>query len=361
MKLPGWTPRVFRGFLLCILTIGLLSPGIYQPYIGALAQAPEHHIFLPSISRVIPPNPNVPLPSPSYYFYMNNYTQAKARALGCELGTRDRNLPGKQDSIVILAFGIPKLVNGQYGASGMVRNGFVTMNQIADAVQQFGLGYWTCTGTDYDSHITLGIGTNNYNNHNVYDDLSVTYEHGRRWAQMVNQVAGWFKNSCTNGCNGQVTIVGANDIELAWSSPTVAIDWLNGYDSANLYPLYNFGAAEGCPGGCGGGGYSWTLSQVLRVHSTAPVYPMPEIYLNNGRNAQQWFQLSQYSVRTRGYPYDFVGVLTTYAACQQYPSGCEQIDNTPEEGWTQLNNLVNGSDLTTYDSFPFVSDIEWWQ
>ena len=293
---------------------------------------------------------------------MRNYTQARARDEGCTLGTRDRNMPGKQSSIVILDFGIPKLVNGQLGASGMVIGGFVTMSQIADAVQQFGIGYWTCTGTDYQSNVILGIGTNNYNNSNVYSNLSVTYNHGRAWAQMVNSVASYFQNTCPDSCNGQVSIVGANDIELAWSAATGAIDWVRGYDSANLYPLYNFGAAEGCPNACGGGGYTWTRDQVLQVTNTRPVYPLPEIYLNSGTNARQWFQLSQYSATRTGVPFDFVGVMTNYTACQQYPeAACEYIDNTPEQGWTQLNSYVNGTDPRTYDDIPYVTDIGWWQ
>lgn len=320
-------------------------------------------VYLPIVQGLRPPPPNTtPLPTTSYYFYMRYYTPQRARALGCELGTRDRNLAGKQDSVVILDFGIPKYVNGQYGASGMQIGGFVTMAQIAEAVQQYGIGYWDCTDWDFDSRLRIGIGTNNYNNSNVYSNLSVTYPHGQAWAQMVNAVNNWFQTQCPDGCNGQVDAVGANDIELAWSSPQVAIDWLNGYDSANQYPLYNFGAAEGCPNACGGGGYYWTKEQAWTVQNSGPVYSMPEIYLNDGRNANQWYLMSVYSVQAHGYPYDFIGVMTTYGACQQYwEPACEYIDNTPQEGWTQLYTLVNGSNRSTWDSIPYVTDIRWWE
>lgn len=362
MKLPDRARRFRRLILLWVFFCGLFIPGSGWAATTGMAQSGGYRIFLPAAMSKKPIPANVPLPSPSYYFYMRNYSQAKARSLGCSLGQRDLSLTGKQQSIVILDFGITKYINGQYGASGMQIGGFVTMNQIADAVEQFGLGYWTCTGEDYQSHVILGIGTNNYNHSDVYSNLSVTYNHGRAWAQMVNQVADWFVNVCPSRCNGQVSIVGANDIELAWSSPGAAIDWLRGYDSANLYPLYNFGAAEGCPNACGGGGFTWTRDQVLQVTNTRPVYPLPEIYLNNGANARQWFYLSQYSVRTTGIPFDFVGVMTNYTACQQYPeASCEYIDNTPEEGWLQLNGYVNGTDFTTYDDFPYVTDIGWVQ
>ncbi len=64
--------------------------------------------------------------------------------------------------------------------------------------------------------------------------------------------------------------------------------------------MVNFGAAEGCPNACGGGGYYWTKDQVWRVQNSGPVYALPEIYLNDGRNAQQWYQMSVYSVQTYG-------------------------------------------------------------
>lgn len=322
-------------------------------------------IYLPFVSNIpaMPPPPNeVPLPTDSFYFYMRYYTPELARAEGCELGRRDRDLAGKQDSLVILDFGITKYQDGQYGASGMQIGGFYTMNQIAAAVQEFGIGYWICTGSDYDSHLIIGIGTNNYNDTETYSNLSVTYGHGREWARMVNSVNHFFNNQCTDGCNGQVSAMGANDIELAWSSPTDAINWLDGYDSENLYPLINFGAAEGCPNACGGGGYYWTREQVWRVQNSGPVYALPEIYLNDGRNAEQWYQMSLYALQAHGKPYDFIGVMTTYGACQQYPdSVCPYIDNTPQEGWTQLYDLVNGSNLSTWDSIPYVTDIRWWE
>lgn len=323
------------------------------------------YFYLPIIFSLpaMPPAPNeVPLPTDSFYFYMRNYTPERARAQGCQLGRRDQDLEGKQDSLVILDFGITKYQDYQYGASGMQIGGFYTMGEIAAAVKEFGIGYWVCTGTDYDSRLTIGIGTNNYNNSAVYSNLSVTYGHGREWAKMVNSVNDFFFNQCPNGCNGQVSAMGANDIELAWASPIDTINWLDGYDSENLYPLINFGAAEGCPNACGGGGYTWTREQVWRVQNSGPVYALPEIYLKDGRNAQQWYKMSLYALDTHGKPYDFIGVMTTYGACQQYPdSACPYIDNTPQAGWTQLYNLVNGDSMATWDSIPYVTDIRWWE
>lgn len=360
---PAWwairSLRVISAFLLLVGFIGFSQDPVPTSSQGTVAK--PHKSFIPAVMMISeaygPHTP--PRPSISYYFYMYGYTQAKAFNLGCQVGTEDLNTPGKQESLVILDFGISKYQDGQYGASGMKIGGFYTMAQIADAVQQFGLGYWDCTDSDFDSELHIAVGTNNYNNSNVYSNLSVTYGHGRAWAQMVNQVNDWFLNVCPNSCNGQVDAMGANDIELAWSSPEAAIDWLNGYDSANRYSLINFGAAEGCPNYCGGGGYYWTKDQVLQVTNSGPVYSLPEIYLNSGTNAYQWYQLSLYSVQKFGYPFDFAGTLTNYGACQQYPEpACEYIDNTPEQGWQQLYDLVN-KDPKTYDDLKYSSDIQW--
>lgn len=350
------TVVIGTGLLLFLFTIIAAQAQLVLAQSGTKVFLP-HIVYQPS--SALPANP--PPSTTSYYFYMAAYTPSKARSLGCQLGTRDKNMPGRQDSLVILDFGITQFKDGVYGASGMQRNGFYTMDQIAKAVQEYGVGYWQCTATDFESHLTIGIGTNNYNNSAVYNNLSLTYEHGRAWAQMVNGVNNWFLTSCTNGCNGQVNAAGANDIELAWSSPAAAQNWVNGYDSINETVLYNFGAAEGCPNACGGGGYSWTLEQVWSVTNAGPIYSVPEIYLNDGRNAKQWYELSKYSAARHGYPYNFAGVMTTWGACQQEDDdACPYIDNTPIEGWTQLHNLINAvNSPSTWDEITYLTDIMW--
>jgi hypothetical protein len=366
MRPPWWAHKFFRTFTVFLLLALLFGNGGAVPSgNGKAVVSQAYTVFVPmTLKQMVPPLPHTPpRPSTSYYFYMWGYTQAKARNLGCQLGTEDFNTPGTQESLVILDFGLPKLKDGVYGASGMKLGGFYTMNQIADAVQQFGIGYWDCADSDYTSKVHIGIGTNNYNkpDDRYYTNLAVNYGHGRAWALLVNQVNDWFRNVCPDKCNGQVDAMGANDIELAWSSYAAIKDWLNGYDSVNEYNLINFGAAEGCPNACGGGGFYWTKDQVLQVTNSAMIYSLPEIYLNSGTNARQWYQLSLYSVQKYGYPFDFAGTLTTHGACLQEPDDelCPYIDNTPQEGWTQLYNLVNGSNSSTYDDLTYSSDILW--
>ena len=112
---------------------------------------------------------------------------------GCALGTRDLNLEGKQDSVVILHFGYPRMVNNQFGARLYYPASSATVDQIALAVEQFGYGYWYCVGADFDSHLRIGVGTSNYGG-SIYS--LVTAGHGQAWARMVNQVNDWFKNGC---------------------------------------------------------------------------------------------------------------------------------------------------------------------
>ncbi len=301
-----------------------------------------------------------PLVSTSLYMYTKNPTQLTNE--GCALGTRDLNLPGKQDSVVILAFGYPqKSPSGVYGTRGYAYppNPW-TIAEITAAVENFGHAYWNCVGQDFDSHLRIAVGTNNF-----YGDTNsaVNAGHGKAWANMVSAINDWFTNpdDCPRGCDGQVDAVGANDIELAWNTPAATIDWLNGYASVTKYPLYNFGAIEGCPWlahptyNCQWGNKDqvWTV-----IWGSPPVQPVPEIYLPSGINAEQWYLMSVYSYNYHGEKIQFVGPITETQACQQ-EGGCPGIDNPPNNAWWQLFNLLNGDWRTSGEALPFLTDIKW--
>jgi hypothetical protein len=68
--------------------------------------------------------------------------------------------------------------------------------------------------------------------------------------------------------------------------------------------------------------------------------------------------MSLYAYENAGGHFDFIGTMTSYQACVQYPSGCSGIDNYPTVGWQQLYNLVN-RDMRTYDSITYSTDIKW--
>ena len=283
------------------------------------------------------------------------------------MGKRDLNLVGKQDSVVVLAFGYPQYNakgDGLYGANTYTYpRKPANTNDIAAAVENFGLGYWSCVGADFDSHLRIAVGTSNYSEP---VSSSVTYGHGKAWAQMVNKINDWFVNNCKNSCDGQVDAVGANDIELAWGDPDITIDWLDGYASAAKYPMYNFGALDGCPRfSAPGANCNWRDKEKVwyAIWGSPPVQPVPEIYRDDGMNAEQWYLMSVYSYQYHGGKIHFVGPMTELRACQQV-GGCDLLDgitiaNTPENAWKQLIGLLNGDTRTNGEMLPYSTDIQW--
>lgn len=299
--------------------------------------------------------------NPSYAtsVYMLSVDSTKLYNLGCQVGSIDKNFPGSRDTLVILDFGSPKKVNTEYGTD-LFWMGPVPISQITGAVENFGRGYYICADTDRVSQVFVGIGTTNYGSM-LASSTSVAYGHGAAWAQMVNNVNGWFK---ANGYASQVHAVGAIDVELSWSSPAIAKAWVNGYDSANLYDYYDYGTLDGCAtrsdpnrNTCANG---WTREDAwYKAFGTRPGFPVPEIYNTYGANAQQWALLSLYSVNTKGYKIEFPGVMTQYQACVQAPAGqCAGINNTPDQGWTQLVTELNKDSRTAY-SPRWSTDIRW--
>ncbi len=351
MKYRQWLS--FSILISGILWLSLLStqPKAYGQAVST--SDPKFHVFLPAVANVPPSSLTPPLSSISYY--LTSINPSDSYSIGCELGKRDLALPGKQDNLVVLDYGRPMKRGADFGTSGMWRNGFVTIEQIKQSAFNFGYGYWYCVGADFDSHVRIAIGTSNY----ADTDAAVTADHGKAWAGLVNQVNEMIQN-CTRHCDGQLDAVGANDIELSWSGPTPTIDWVSGYDAANLYPLYNYGSLDGCPyfaspgARCANG---WSKDQIWKVTSGGPVYSVPEVYSTNGVNAQQWYLMSLYFRQNKGLQMDFAGVMTQYGACQS-AGGCYLLDNKPEVGWTQLNKLING-DWQTLDDLKYSTDIKW--
>ena len=363
---PGARSSFFLPLLLTLLLAGLIGqPGLGRSLAAPALQAGQpNKAYLPIVSRVNPPPPPDPSPAPplvSTSLYMLTKDPTKLTNEGCALGKRDLSLPGRQDSVVVLAFGYPqKNASGVYGTHGY---GYPaqswTIAEITAAVENFGYAYWTCVGEDFDSHLRIAVGTNNYQGD---VNVAVNYDHGIVWANMVGAVNDWFVSSCTRGCDGQVDAVGANDIELTWNTYTATKNWLDGYAAVTKYPLYNFGAVEGCPWfshpnyTC----YWQDLEKVWYVTwGSPPVQPLPEIYLTSGVNAQQWYLMSVYSYTRHGQKMQFVGPMTQTQACEQEGSCLQQLENPPADAWWQFYNLLNGDARTAGEALPFSTDIKW--
>lgn len=315
-------------------------------------------VYLPLTIRDLPILNDRPLVSTS--LYMTSKDPQIIFREGCALGKRDLNLPGRQDSVVVLAFGWARsAISGGFGTNGYGTAKQWSMAEIAAAAENFGYGYWSCIGQEYESHLRVAIGTSNYQGS---VNPAVNVAHGAAWAEMVIDVNDWFQKSCERGCDGQVDAVGANDIELAWNTAARTKDWLDGYASKARYLMYNFGAAEGCPW-ISKPGYkcNWNdLDAAWYVMWGADyVQPMPEIYTPDGTNAEQWYMMSLYSYTHHGSKIQFVGPMTEVQACAQEPYGCPGLDNSSENAWLQLYNLLNGDWRTAGEMLPYVTDIQW--
>ncbi|MBI5034982.1 MAG: hypothetical protein HZB51_31025 [Chloroflexi bacterium] len=313
-----------------------------------------YRYYLPIVLR----DPIVP-PSATTSRYIQTLDPTKLYNQGCAHGTSNPT------GIVVLDFGGPRTQNGMYGTKLVGISGFISTTQIADAVKWWLQGFWNCAPSN--AHITVGIGTNNCAigpGPNACDPGggNVSFEHGQAWAQMVKSVNDWI---ITSTYASKLTIAGANDIELHWSSAQEARAWVDGFFSNapnEIFALYNFGACDGCeylasqnwvlP-------YDWKKEDVWYVSWGAQTsYPLPEIYLTSGVNASQWYLLSVWSYVNHGSSMNFSGSFTQWQACQE--RGCTVTDNTPEQGWTQLYDVLN-SDARTAQPLNWATDITWQQ
>ncbi len=297
--------------------------------------------------------------------YMKTINPAVAYDLGCAAGQADLARPGAQNSLIVLDYGQPWRENDVYGVWLLTVGGFYTMNQVRDSAVQFARGYWICTGNDRQSKITMGVGINSYGSYGTgsYDPAvraAAARLHGEKWAQMIGQLHAAL---VANGSAAQVTVAGAKDIELSWNVYQVTRAWVDGFDAFDqgVFTYYNFGACEGCPTRLATGwkpANGWSLDNVWYVsYGAVPAYPIPEIYATSGVNARQWAWLSWDSwLDGRGAIY-YPGLMTQWQACKQ--RGCNDTDNTPWQGWTQLMEELAYFPQTAQSWINWTTDI-WW-
>ncbi|HQN42559.1 MAG TPA: hypothetical protein PLA25_00385 [Anaerolineaceae bacterium] len=376
--------RLFLLMLLSAALSGLTPPPVqaastpapeatYQVYLPLISKLP-YKVFMPIILVAPPPPPPPLIPPYSTSIYLNTASPSAAYSLGYAAGQHDLALAGAQDSLIILDYGQPWEENGVWGVAVFGNYDFYPLADIAASAREFGHGYYDGAGADTASHITLGIGINSYGSYGTGSTdpavrADAAYEHGLAYAAMVESAANWVIN---NGYGSQVRIVGAKDIELAWNKAQVSHAWVNGYSSyfpnpASYHiPYYNFGTCENCPTRLDTSlvpGNGWTMEQIWYVNWGAPpAWPIPEIYVTNGRNARQWAYLSYYAAQNLGGAITFPGLMTQWQACQQNPGQCSTLDNTPEQGWQQLYDEVHDpyyGGLIVQETIPWLTDIKW--
>jgi len=292
-------------------------------------------------------------------YYMKTVDANILYNLGCDLGLRDTSLPGKQNSIIILDFGYPLYNGNEYGTI-IFDYSFASTTEIGNAVIDFSTGYHHCSNEL--SYLIIAVGTNNCGP-GYCTDSEVTFQHGEAWALMVNKVNGDLEEEEYF----EILAMGASDIEIAWNSPGVTRDWVEGYDSVNSYSLYYYGDAQGCPtyrtfGAniyCDNG---WYMDDVWYLAFGAGFNkPFPLIYATGGENADQWYSLSAYAYERYGRRMDIKGSVTQYQACIQTGyTWCQEnyVNNTPAQGYTQLLYALN-SNPDTAQNLLWATDMAW--
>lgn len=314
-------------------------------------------LFYFSISQVYAAQTKPPTTTSWYVNYVSGDTDQILYnwmySRGYEAGQNDLNLSGTQNSVAVLHFGQPAVQSSVYGTSGYGR--FLSTTVIKEAARQFAYGYYIGTGSDTLSQMRMVIGTSN-------NGSNVTYSHGQAWAQLIKDIG-----SAISSYASQVTVRGGSDLEVNWSTPTTAINWVNGYASSWVSPyyLYNFGDAGGCPqsgttgtpGSCNNG---WTQDNVEYISWGNPSsYPLPQIYSTAGGNAKQWQQIALYSYLRYSRDMFITAPLSQSQACIQR-GGCTGTNNTPQQAWDQLWTELN-NDTRTAQNLWWSTDIKWRQ
>lgn len=286
-------------------------------------------------------------PATSTSYYLKTTRPRTLDAMGCSFARGVNKGSQPTDALVLMAFGRPMLRRGEYGAS-LFGVHFATTSEIRNAGEAFAGGFDRCVSGKREHTLRIVLGTSNYGSR-------VSYGHGRAWAGMVN-VAN--RNLAERGWDDRIDFAGGNDIELYWNGPKTTRAWVNGYDSVNEWPYYNFGDAAGCPpyGWCTG---AWTLEDVWYVSwGAAPAIPLPQIYTATGSMAKQWYRVSLYSQQKHGSHMAFAGVLSQRTACEQSRDSCRGMNIGPRRAWRQLSFLLN-SRRETAQRMRWSTDIAW--
>ena len=341
-----------------ILIFSLLLPGFSFNHQTLQAQdnTTVHWAYLPlfGYQELKPTSTSYYLPTVDSTFLHN---------LGCDHGLRDLELPGAQDSVIVLDFSYPVYDPGiGYGAALFEDNPLgpltppASVDDIQQAAQQFALGYYHCSGSDTQSNLVIGVGTNN-KSVSIETDAQAK-AHGQAWGNMVSELNQW---AYSQKIFHQVQFYGASNMEVSWNTPQWTRAWIAGFEQNEDVLLLNFGDAAGCPydenphWDCGP---NWEVEDVWYISWGAPsALPLPLIYLTNGVHAKQWAFLSRYSVENHGFRMDFTGVFTQWQYCQQF-TWCSGTDNSPQAAYDQMIAELN-QDPATRQPLRWKTDILW--
>lgn len=292
--------------------------------------------------------------------YMETVSGSTLYSQGCSVGQAATNGSAPLDELVILDFGQPWYSGGYgtkywYGTSGT----FASTATIANAVEQFGAGFWHCSSSS--PQLIVAAGENS-------DSSEVTSADAAAWDSMVVSINTWLFN---NNYTSQVQAEGAIDAEKGfYANESMIVAWAKGYGSSTLYQ--DFGSANGCSWTSYGTSYPglacpsgtkplWTQDDYWEISWGAPpAEPFPEDYNTNTVNlpngtvsdeqSQQWEMIRLYGNAVYGRPVAPYGVMTERGAC-----GC---GNTSSTAWTHLHASL-GFYAPTDSTLNYASDIKW--
>lgn len=348
--------------LLVILCLIMLLLSVVNSKQETSAQSMDHFVFLPTVQFNLTPPPT------AISYYIEDVNASAMWNKGCNLAYAVR---AENVSFVVsaLQFGNPQIQGNTYGVNiyGFTFP-FHSLQDVEDAAYNFAQGYGYCTFSGTSSPwLILAIGVNNQGS-------NVITQHGIEWGEMVDEV----NNRLDFSTVGYKTVaVAGGDLELGFNEPLPTRNWVNGVLNSPTVVLYHYGTAGGCPSVdvpgtfdgdcatssqyCSGNVCNWRQSDVWQITvGQGRIRVIPQIYANNGFNAQQWYQMALYGYRTNQLrEMDLRGAFTQYVACQQVTDpDCPSLDNTPAEGWLQLANALR-QDPQTVRSLPYSTDIQW--
>jgi hypothetical protein len=156
-------------------------------------------------------------------------------------------------------------------------------------------------------------------------------------------------------------------MEPGFNSYAITKKWVDGYQSVTgKFRLFNIGSADGCPlnyppndpnnnyyspGACNN---NWNQDQIYYISWGAGTWFIPEIYESmHEAHSQQWYSIGLYASLSRSNRMTFQGSITQNGVCQQYLDRgdiyswnlwCNEKDNTPQEGYSELYNWININD-----------------
>jgi hypothetical protein len=255
------------------------------------------------------------------------------RGQGCHAGEARTN------GLVVLDFG--KLAyrtrRGGYGTITFADH-FASNTAIGWAAKSYARGYSECLPKGSAAHITLAIGTSNYN-----QDVPSTTVAGKLWAKQTSSLGAYLENHRFD----HVTAAAGDDVEPAWDRGFLrTYGFFSGFGSAHPgYLIYNYGSLDG---GVESG--IWKLRQAYYVSGgMKAARAVPEIY--NRTMAKEWAELAQLAMHRYGKPIKLAGLMTQhsskcrgcgYTAAQAHSALVEELAKHPE---TRVRTLAAATNI----------------